>query len=140
MDNATRTHGAQAGQAGRGDQAGRTAARTEESRVPAYHAREGADRARQFMPFATLRGYYDAVKLQDRQAAPRRTLQEDDIERISSVLARVQRGTMVRIVYYDRDAYVTLRGAVSEIVPALRWLSVVKTRIAFEDIEDIELL
>lgn len=147
MDDVTRTQGAAAQGAGtqgaqgpgeqreRGMQAAQAA-----GRATTYHAREGADRARQFMPFATLRGYYDAVKLQERQEAPRRTLQEHDIERISSVLARVQRGTMVRVVYYDRDAYVTLQGAVGEVVPAFRWLSVVKTRIAFEDIDDIEIM
>ena len=103
-------------------------------------ARAFPGRAKQFMPFATLRGYYDAVRDQERREAPRRELQDEDVMRISAVLARISRGNMVRVTYYDGGAYITKQGAVTEIVPTFRWLSVVKTRIAFENISEIEIV
>ena len=107
---------------------------------PQHVARAYPGRAKQFMPFATLRGYYDAVRAQERLDTPRRELQEEDVMRISRVLARIAKGSMVRVTYYDTDAYVTMQGAVTEIVPTFQWLSVVKTRISFEDILHIEII
>ena len=45
-------------------------------------SRRHADRARQFMPFASLRGYYDFIREQERVKEPRRELSEDDAQEL----------------------------------------------------------
>ena len=50
-------------------------------------SRRHADRARQFMPFASLRGYYDFIREQERVKEPRRELSEDDAQELSVSLA-----------------------------------------------------
>lgn len=99
---------------------------------------ERADRAQQFMPFAALKGYYDLVRERERIVEPRREQTEDAVLRISRKLAQIQKGAMVLVTYYDKDAYVSVQGLVSGIDTVARSLTVVKTRIAFEDILDIE--
>ena len=47
-------------------------------------SRRHADRARQFMPFASLRGYYDFIREQEREKEPRRELSEDGAQEQSS--------------------------------------------------------
>lgn len=99
-----------------------------------------AGRAQQFMPFAALRGYYDLVAAQERVVEPRHDHTEEDIARLSALLAQVKKGSVVRIKHYENGAYLTTCGAVTEIVPEYQTLRVIKTRIAFEDIYELELL
>ena len=64
-----------------------------------------ADRAMQFAPFAALKGYYEAVRIQERITEPKKELSEDEAEAISNTLNKLQVGTTVKIRYYDVDAY-----------------------------------
>ena len=98
------------------------------------------ERARQFMPFASLRGFGELIREQERVYVPKKELSEEDAERLSKRLAFVEKGVIVRAVYYDRDAYVTVEGAVTEADHTLRYLRVIKTRIAFDDLKEIKIL
>ena len=97
-----------------------------------------SDRARQFMPFAALRGYYELIRRQERVAEPRRELAQEDAERISRVLAGLRKGDMVRVTHYDVDAYVATEGVFAGADPAGRTVRVVRQAIPFDDILDIE--
>ena len=85
-------------------------------------SRRHADRARQFMPFASLRGYYDFIREQERVKEPRRELSEDGAQELSDVLGKTARGVMLRVVFYDKDHYETAEGLVSEFDPVFRSL------------------
>ena len=97
-----------------------------------------ADRARQFLPFAALRGYYDLVRKQERVVEPRHELTEEEALYLSTCVAGLRKGDMVRVEYYDTDAYVIALGMLSNIDTTFRTLTVVKTRIAFDDIRRVE--
>lgn len=97
-----------------------------------------AERAAQFMPFAALTGYYDLVRRKERVRERRRDPGDEDEARISAELSRVRRGDLVRVVYYQTDAYVTVSGVVTGIDPVRRELSVVRTRIPFDDVWSID--
>jgi hypothetical protein len=94
----------------------------------------------QFAPFAALKGYYEAVRIQERINEPRKELSEDEAEAISNTLNKLQIGTTVKIRYYDIDAYTNIEGVVTELNPPYRRLKVVKTAIPFDDIYTIEML
>ena len=96
--------------------------------------RRHADRAAQFMPFAALTGYYDLVRERERVTEPRREPSEEEAARISTELAAVRRGQLVRVTHYDRDAYVTTEGIVTRVDPVAHELTVVQRRISFDDI------
>ena len=53
-------------------------------------------------------------------------------------MLRVEKGTVVRVVYYAEDSYVTRSGMVSDIDFTLRTLRIVKTLIPFDDVIDVE--
>ena len=53
------------------------------------------------------------------------------------MVASLQRGDMVRITFYDQDAYVTRQGVLGELVLELRFLRLVRQRIDFDDIVSI---
>ena len=99
-----------------------------------------AARAKQFMPFASLRGYYDYIREQERVKEPRRELSEDDAAELSGVLSRAERGAMMRIRFYDADHYETAEGIVTELDDVFRTLRIVRRKISFDDILCAEIL
>lgn len=96
-----------------------------------------SDRARQFLPFAALRGYYDLIAERERVTEPKRELSEEDAAQLSAKLLQVRKGMMVKVMYYSVDAYVTLEGMVAAMDPVFRTLTIVKTKIVFDDLLDI---
>lgn len=102
------------------------------------HAR--ADRAAQFMPFAALRGYYELLRQAARVPEPQHELTDEEARELSAVVQRVRKRQMVRVRYYDRDAYTELTGCVAHIDLAARELWVVKTRIPLDSISHLEIL
>ena len=134
--------GIRAGACGKNAACGMGCDTTQGKSAPARTAsgRVRADRAAQFMPFAALRGYYELVHAQERVVEPRHELTEEEARELSETIYRVHRGQIVRAVHYDRDAYVTREGVVTRIDPVAHELTVVTTRIRFEDLLEIEAL
>ena len=95
------------------------------------------DRAMQFAPFAALKGYYEAVRKQERITQSKIELGEEDAEMISNTLNNLNAGTLVKIRYYDIDSYTTIEGMISEVNFTYHRLKVDKTSIPFADIYSI---
>ena len=98
------------------------------------------ERARQFMPFAALRGFEEMIQRQTREVTPRRVLSEEEAMRLSKTLSRLEKGSVVRVTYYEEDSYLTLDGMISELDLTLRFLRIVKKRIELDDIFDISIV
>ena len=96
------------------------------------------DRARQFMPFAALRGYYDKIREQQRIKEPKRELSETEAERLSYKLNQLKKGQMVEITHYNNDAYEKIEGLISNFDDTFKKITIVKTVISFDDILDID--
>ena len=96
-----------------------------------------ADRAKQFMPFASLKGYYDMVRNKEKTVSEKRELSEYKAEILSNKLLRVKKGMVIKAVYYQGDGYVKTEGMVSNIDFTMRVLTIVKTKIPFDDIYDV---
>ena len=96
-----------------------------------------ADRARQFMPFAALTGYFDLIRERERVVEPFHELTEEEAAGLSRKMALVRKGMMLQVTFYDRDAYVTRTGVVSCVDDAARVLVLVKERIPFDMILDV---
>ncbi len=92
------------------------------------------DRAKQFMPFAALKGYSEALRKKERIIVSRRELSEEYGEELDRKLRQVQEGEMVSVVYYCRGEYVRLTGKVAKIDKEARMLRIVNEKIAFDDL------
>ncbi len=96
------------------------------------------DRARQFMPFAALKGYYDLVRERERVPEPRRELTEEHAAFLSEQVAALKKGDMVKVTHYDGEAYATTEGVLTGVDVILGALTIVKTHVSFGDIWEIE--
>ena len=104
------------------------------------NARGMADRAKQFMPFASLKGYYDLIREQERRREPKRELSEDEAEELSAALGGFSRGALVRVVHYRGECYETTVGVITEFDTVFRKMRIVRDIVAFDDIIEAELL
>ena len=72
------------------------------------------DRAKQFMPFAALKGYENALREKEKIVVPKIELSEDMKEELDVTLKEVQLKDIVTVVYYDTDEYIKITGMVSK--------------------------
>lgn len=99
-----------------------------------------SERARQFLPFASLKGYYEMIKEKEKVREEKRELQEEEAAALSAVLKGLKKGNMLKVRFYQEEAYVDLIGKLSEINEAYRYLVLVKKKIKLEDILEIEVI
>jgi len=95
---------------------------------------EKVSRAKQFLPFATLKGYYDQIRERQRIIEPRRDLSEEENLLLSHKVTQVKKGMMIKIKYYHEDAYETFEGIVTHIDLVFRSLTLDKTKISVDEI------
>ena len=96
------------------------------------------DRAKQFLPFNSLRGFYELVKNKEKFIEQKRELSDDELDILSFKFNQLTIGKVVKIKYYDKDGYVSFQGMISNIDTIFKSITLVDTLIRFEDIAEIE--
>lgn len=96
-----------------------------------------ASRAKQFLPFAALKGYYEEIRERSRVIEPRRERTDDENNHLSETINQLKKGMMVKIKYYHEDAYETLEGLITHIDLTFRTVTIVKTKLALDDLYEI---
>ncbi len=99
-----------------------------------------ADRAKQFMPFAALKGYEEAIAELNLAHEPRITLGEDAAQELDSCLHNLYPGVHAAIRYYNGRIYDTAVGRIQEIDEVNRQLLLSGIRICFGDIAALEIV
>lgn len=92
------------------------------------------DRAKQFMPFAALKGYPDALRKKEKIVVPKAELSEEYQEELDRELRQVRKNDIITVIYFYKGEYLKLTGMVSRIDATARILKIVNTKISFEDI------
>ena len=95
------------------------------------------DRAKQFMPFAALKGYPEALRKKEKIVVPRAEVSEEYAEVLDRKLRKVKKNDMITVIYFHDGEYLKKTGMVSRIDETARILKVVNTKIRFDDIYDI---
>lgn len=97
-----------------------------------------SDRARQFLPFDALKGFKEAIKGRQKIKVEKPVLSEEMAIELSYKLNQVKKGMIVKIVHYDNEEYIETFGMVSEFSEVFNYLKIVKKKILFENILDIQ--
>ncbi len=110
-----------------------------QARMPISH------RAKQFAPFAALRGLPEALAKKEKVHVPKRTLTQSAAEELDRMLHWVRVGQRVTITYYAVDPdthtgeYLRLTGLVSQFSLTHRVLSVARTTVPFANLLELRL-
>ena len=94
-------------------------------------------RARQFMPFAPLKGFKEALREKERVIVAKKVLTSDDIDDLNYKIPQLKKGMIIKVIYYSDGNYIELEGMISRIDKDNRILTIVKTKIFFDDILEI---
>lgn len=114
-----------------------------EKRVETYgkhRAIPHSDRARQFVPFAALKGYEEMAHEREFIASPRHELTPEESRMLSEILSGISKGDSVRITYHRHRSTRTVEGPLRAKDEASRTMRVGTTDIAFEDITWIDVV
>lgn len=95
------------------------------------------ERAKQFMPFAALKGYPEALQKKEKIVVPKVELSEDYQEELNRILLQVKVNDMITVTYFQKDEYLKVTGMVSKIDKSARFLQIVHTKIPLDDIYQI---
>lgn len=96
------------------------------------------DRAKQFMPFAALKGLPEALAAKERIVVTRVELSEEMADELDRKMHLLRRGEIATVVYFHKDEYLKITGMVARIDVTSRLLQIVNTKIEFDDILDVE--
>ncbi len=97
------------------------------------------ERAKQFMPFAALKGYEEALRQKEKIVVEKIELSEEMKEELDRQFRMIQKNDMVSVVYYAEREYLQITGMVTKVDADARVIRVVNTKIRFEDIYRVEL-
>ena len=95
------------------------------------------ERAKQFMPFAALKGHMEALRQKEKIVVEKVELSEEYQEELSRKLSCIKKGDIITLIYFCKNEYLQITGMVARIDETARSLRVVNTKVAFEDIYDI---
>ena len=102
------------------------------------------DRAKQFSPFAALKGYEVALRAKEKILVPRIDLPEEAQAELDRKLHMIAKGDLVTVIYFQRFAgsdigeYLQITGRVSRLDPERRILKIGDRNILTEDICNLE--
>ena len=98
------------------------------------------DRAIQFAPFAALTGYYDIISEREKIYSERRERSDEENAELSEKMNMLKKGMTVKITYYCEGGYEIREGIVSAVDIVFRSITVVRTKIFFDDIYAMEII
>ena len=96
------------------------------------------NRAKQFAPFAALKGFEEGIKWKEKVYVDKRELSEESLRRLDNKFKDVKKNDIITVVYYNKGEYLKVTGMVARIDVTARILQIINTKIEFEDIYDIE--
>ena len=95
------------------------------------------DRAKQFMPFAALKGYPEALAKKEKIVVSKAEISEEYAQMLDQKLRSVAKNDIITVVYFSDGEYLKKTGMVSRIDETSRIIKIVNTKILFDDIYDI---
>lgn len=96
------------------------------------------DRAKLFQPFDSLKGFSSYIRNKEKIVIARKELCSDTLYELDWKIHQVKIGTMISIVYYDKNKYVFLEGMVAKLdLEQSKTITIVNKTIQLTDIVKI---
>ena len=96
-----------------------------------------AERAKQFLPFAAVKGLNEALEKKEKVVVKRIDMTEERAMMLDEQLSGMKQGDRVEVSYYDKDRYVTVSGHVTGVDVIYKRLIIDDLSISFEDILEV---
>ena len=97
-----------------------------------------SERAKQFMPFAALKGLPEALAAREKITVEKIELAPEREEELDRQMHLLEIGKIATVIHYHKGEYIKTTGMVARIDETGRILQIVNTKIPFDDILDIK--
>lgn len=98
-----------------------------------------SERAKQFMPFAALKGLPEALQKMERIIVPKIELSEEMIAEIDYKIQQIRTGDIITITHFSEGEYLKTTGMVAKIDIEDQFIQIVDTIITFDNLANIEI-
>ncbi|MCQ2519105.1 MAG: YolD-like family protein [Lachnospiraceae bacterium] len=97
------------------------------------------ERAKQFMPFAALKGYEEALRAKEHIVVEKSELSEEKLSELDEIFRSLRIKDIVTCIYYSKkeENYLRITGILSKIDADSRIIKIVNKSIGFDNIQDI---
>ncbi len=95
-------------------------------------------RAKQFLPFDALKGFYDAIEYENITRIDKKILSDDIYNNLNNKINSIHKGDFVTIKYYFDFDYVETSGVIKKIDSIYRKIYILHSVIDIDNIIDIE--
>lgn len=97
-------------------------------------------RAKQFMPFDSLKGFYDMIRYQEINKKNKKELLDDSYNYLNEQIKTINKGDIVAINYYHNIDYINTTDTVKKIDNINKKIYLKNSIISFDDIIDIKII
>ena len=94
-------------------------------------------RAKQFMPFDSLKGFYDMIKYQEITKKNKKELSDDSFNYLNEQIKNITKGDTISINYYYNLDYISTTDIVKKIDNINKKIYLKNSIISFDDIVNI---
>ena len=96
-----------------------------------------AMRAKQFLPFESLKGFHEYLKSKERIVVERKQL-SNEYEELNRKILQVKKGMMIKVIYYEGKQAIEVEGMVTKIdLEFTKTIRIVDNNILVKDIVEI---
>jgi hypothetical protein len=99
-----------------------------------------SERAKQFLPFAAVKGLTEALAKKEKISVSKVELSEEMSSELDQKLNSLQKGVTVAVTYYCDGEYLKVIGIVAKPDTQKRTLRVDDIKISFDDLLEIDIL
>lgn len=96
-----------------------------------------SERAKQFLPFAALKGLPEALAAKERIVVSKAELSPEMTEELDLKMHLLRCGCIASVIYFHQGEYLKTTGMVARIDTSSRLIQIVNTKISFDDIAQI---
>ena len=96
-------------------------------------------RAKQFLPFDALKGFYEAINYENIVKKNKKILSEDIYNNLNKKINNIHKGDTITIKYYFNFDYVKTTGIVKKIDKVYNKIYILNSIVDLENVIDIKL-
>jgi len=98
------------------------------------------DRAKQFLPFDALKGFFELVQNEQNKEENRIYLSDESLIELDILMSSLKRGDLIEVKHYEENHYIFTTGLVGKIDYEKRTIQIVKKTIKVDDIVSVSVL
>lgn len=96
------------------------------------------DRAKQFAPFAALKGFEEALRAKEKIVVEKPRLSEEERDELDRNIHQIKNGSLVKVKYFEDDECIELTGILSKIDIDAGYIKIVNRKLKLIDIYYLE--